>query len=94
MAKRFEVICLAGVKHWRVSQREMHPREMPAEFRAFDSNAHFRSLGTPCSIVYIDDTLRMLVAVDWLLERDWELDLSRCDAAFLAVYPVTAQEAK
>jgi hypothetical protein len=69
--------------------RERH--RFPAEFRAFDSGPIFRRSENDCTILFISDALQMLVAVDWLMERDWELDLSRCDAAFLSVYPVTAE---
>jgi hypothetical protein len=65
--------------------------EFPSEFRAFDDDEDFRRIQRECGILWVTDTLRMLVAVDWLLERDWELDLSRCDVDFKAVYPVTAE---
>lgn len=65
--------------------------EFPCEFRSFDKCEEFRRIRRSCGILYVDETLRMLVAVDWLLERDWELDLSRCDDVFLSVYPVTAE---
>jgi hypothetical protein len=70
---------------------DQHFQLFPAEFRAFDMNTEIRRSTDNVGSCFIDDTLQMLVAVDWLLERDWELDLSRCDKAFLSVYPVTAE---
>jgi hypothetical protein len=90
MRKTFEVERPENCRFWIVSKSGLHHEWFPAEFRAFDKDEGFRRMNSSCGILYIDDPLQMLVAVDWLLERDWELDLSRCDAAFLAVYPVTA----
>jgi hypothetical protein len=89
MRKTFNVS--RGRKNWVIFIDEESSEAFPAEFRAFDHDELFRSPPGPVASCHIDDTLQMLVAVDWLLERDWELDLSRCDAAFLAVYPVTAE---
>lgn len=88
--KRFKVKRPAGCWLWIVERLHSDAR-FPAEFRAFDMEDSFREIKRPCSIVYINDTLQMLVAVDWLMERGWELDLSRCDKAFLSTYPVTAE---
>jgi hypothetical protein len=90
MRKTFKVTRSDGRKYWIVQR--INPGELfPTEFRAFDYDAEFRRLSAGTAMLHIDNALQMLVAVDWLLERDWELDLSRCDKAFLAVYPVTAE---
>jgi hypothetical protein len=93
MTKRFDV-SRASESHtnWMIFVQEGSDL-FPPEFRAFDHDEYFRTPPCPVASCHIDNDLQMLVAVDWLLERDWELDLSRCDAAFLSVYPVTAEAA-
>jgi hypothetical protein len=91
MQKTFEVERPEGCRFWIVSKCGLHHEQFPAEFRAFDKSEGFRRINSTCGILYIDGDVAMLAACDWLMERDWELDLSRCDAAFLAVYPVTAE---
>jgi hypothetical protein len=89
--KDFRVRRSTSNETWVIEHRGWE-HEFPCEFRAFDDDEYFRGIQRDsCGVIWVTDTLRMLVAVDWLLERDWELDLSRCDADFKAVYPVTAE---
>ena len=66
-------------------------QKLPDDMRAFDSFKSFRE-NKPLSVhlLFINDNIQLMVAIDYLLERGWELDLSRCCSQFLSLYGVEA----
>lgn len=58
----------------------------PPDFAAFDFMENHRIGSRLAKPVWINNDLQAMVALDYLLERGWELDEGRTDARFLALY--------
>jgi hypothetical protein len=59
---------------------------LPDDMRAFDAVEGFRKGSQSFSLLYIDNDIQLLVAVDYLLERDWEIDFRLCCEDFKQLY--------